>query len=249
MIFNNLKINKIKLKNRIVVSPMCQYSSKNGSPTSWHYHHLSRLASSGAGLVMIESTAISKNGKISSKDLCLSNKTQEKNLKKLKIFLNEISDTPIGIQLSHAGRKGSSNLPWIKSNSPLKKNFWQTYAPSSIKRDKNWPTPKKLTLSQIKKIINDFKNSAQRAKRIGFECLEIHMAHGYLLHQFLSPISNKRTDKYGGNFSNRAKFLLQIAEEIRKIWPKNKILGARITATDHLKDGLKIEDSIKFVKL
>ena len=175
MIFNNLKINKINLKNRIVVSPMCQYSSKNGSPTSWHYHHLSKLVLSGAGLVMLESTAISKNGKISLNDLCLSNKTQEKNLNKLKIFLNEISDSPIGVQLSHAGRKGSSNLPWIKSNSPLKKNFWQTYAPSSIKRDKNWPTPKKLNLSQIKKIIKDFKNSARRAKRIGFECLEIQL--------------------------------------------------------------------------
>lgn len=249
MLFNKLKINKVFLKNRIVISPMCQYSAINGSPTLWHYNHLSKLACTGAAMLMIESTAVNKNGKISHKDLCLSNKKQEYNLKKLKNHLQKISDISLGIQISHAGRKGSSMVPWVKSNSPIKKkNSWQTYAPSSIKRSKNWPIPKSLTSKQIRKIIVDFKKTAIRAKRIGFDCLEIHMAHGYLLHQFLSPISNKRLDEYGSNRKNRTKLPLEIASEIRKIWPKNKILGARITATDHLDDGINLKDSIEFVK-
>ena len=249
MIFNKLRINKILMKNRIVVSPMCQYSAKDGSPTIWHHNHLAKLASSGAGMLMIESTAIKKNGKISHADLCLSNNTQERNFKKLKNYIKKISDIPIGVQISHAGRKGSSFIPWIKSNTSLKKKAsWQTYAPSSIKRDKNWPIPKSLNLKQINKIIISFKNTAKRIKRIGFECLEIHMAHGYLLHQFLSPVSNKRVDQYGNSKKNRANLALKIAKEIRRIWPKDKILGARITATDHLDNGITINESIDFIK-
>lgn len=247
MIFKKLKINNTTLKNRIVVSPMCQYSGINGKPTLWHYHHLSNLAKSGAGLLMLESTAVNKNGKISINDLCLSNKIQEKSLKKLIEHLSKVSDISLGIQISHSGRKGSSFVPWIKSNTPLKKHKWQTFAPSAIRRDINWPEPKTLLVKQINQIINDFRKTAIRAKRIGFDCLEIHMAHGYLLHQFLSPISNKRQDDYGGSFTNRSKLLLQIAKEVRKVWPKDKILGARITATDHLKNGIKINDAINFV--
>ena len=248
MPFNNLRIKNINLKNRMVISPMCQYSAINGSPSIWHYNHLSKLATSGAALLILESTAVSKNGKISHMDLCLSNKTQEKNFKSLLNYLRKISDIKLGVQISHSGRKGSSEIPWLKPNSPLKKKSWQTYAPSSIKRSNGWPTPKSLSKKQIDKIILDFKNTALRVKRIGFDCLELHMAHGYLLHQFLSPISNKRSDKYGGNDTNRQKIPLKIASEIRKIWPRNKILGARITATDHLKKGINITESIKFVK-
>lgn len=246
MIFNKFKIKGVTLKNRIVVSPMCQYSGKNGCPTPWHYNHLSNLVKSGAGMVMIESTAVSKNGKITHKDLCLSNSIQENKFKKLKKFLSKINDTPIGIQISHAGRKGSSFVPWIKGNTPLgKKNKrWKTFSASAIKRDKNWPTPKELNTKEIIKIINQFKNTALRAKRIGFDCLEIHMAHGYLLHQFLSPFSNKRSDDYGLEKNKLSNFPLKIAKVVRKIWPKNKILGARITATDHLSGGITIKDSI-----
>lgn len=250
MIFNKLRINGVTLRNKIVVSPMCQYSGNKGSPTSWHYSHLSNLMRSGAGMIMIESTAVSENGKITHNDLCLSNSIQEKNFKKLKKFLSEISETPIGIQISHSGRKGSSFVPWIKKNTPLdKKNkCWQTFSASPIKRDKNWPAPKELTKKKIREIISQFKNTALRAKRIGFDCLELHMAHGYLLHQFLSPISNKRKDEYGLNNKNLSNFPLKIAKEIKKIWPKNKILGARITATDHLSKGISINDSILLSK-
>lgn len=250
MIFNKFKIKGVTLKNKIVVSPMCQYSANNGSPTSWHYNHLSNLIRSGAGMVMIESTAVSNNGKITHKDLCLSNSIQEKNFKKLKNFLSGVDNIPIGIQISHAGRKGSSFVPWIKKNTPLdKKNkCWQTFSSSPIKRDKHWPVPKELTKKKIREIIFQFKDTAQRAKRIGFDCLEVHMAHGYLLHQFLSPISNKRKDEYGLNKKNLSDFPIEVAKEIKKIWPKNKILGARITATDHLSKGISIKDSILLSK-
>lgn len=250
MILNKITINKIKLKNRIVVSPMCQYSGKNGEPTAWHFKHLSKLANSGAGLLMIESTSVNKNGKITHADLCLSNNKQQQKFLNLKKKLNNISNIPIGIQISHSGRKGSSFVPWIKSNKPLddKNKSWQTYAPSSLKRDKNWPVPKSLKKKQILNLINDFKNTTKRAKEIGFECLEIHMAHGYLLHQFISPISNLRKDEFGGSAANRATVPLTIAKEIRKIWPKNKILGARITATDHLSNGIKLKDSTYLIK-
>jgi len=250
MIFKKIKINSIKLNNRIVISPMCQYSANNGCPSIWHYNHLSKLVSTGAGLLIIESTAVNKSGKITHSDLCLSNSFQEKKFKELKKYLNKISKTPIGIQISHAGRKGSSFIPSIKFNTSLEKKdkSWQTFGPSSIKRDKGWPEPKSLKKNKILNLIKDFRNTANRAKRVGFECLEVHMAHGYLLHQFLSPISNLRNDEFGKNLINRSSVPLKIAIEIRKVWPKNRILGARITATDHLPGGISIKDSIYLIK-
>ena len=245
MILNKFKIKKTLLKNRVFISPMCQYSSKNGNPSSWHYKHLQNLCSSGASMIIMESTAIDRNGRISPADLCLYTNNHQKNLKRLFSFLKSKNDTKIGIQISHSGRKGSSNIPWIKPNTPLKKKkSWQTYAPSPIARDKHWPIPKMLSIQDIKKLISKFENCAIRAKKIGFDLLEIHMAHGYLLHQFFSPVSNKREDIYGGNLKNRSRVLLEVSKAVRKIWPSNKILGARITGTDHLKDGLNIKDAI-----
>jgi 2,4-dienoyl-CoA reductase-like NADH-dependent reductase (Old Yellow Enzyme family) len=250
MIFKELKIKSIKLKNRIVVSPMCQYSARNGCPSDWHFTHLGKLIETGAGMVMIESTAVNNVGKITHSDLCLKNKIQEKKFKELKNYLNKINKTPIGIQISHSGRKGSSYVPWVKSNASLKNQdkSWQTVAPSSIKRTKGWQKPKSLSKKEIYNLIKDFKNTTIRAKRVGFECLELHMAHGYLLHQFLSPISNLRRDEVGNSLANRLSFPLNLAKEIRKIWPKNKILGARITATDHLSGGITLKDSITLIK-
>jgi len=243
MLFKKLKINGVTLKNRIVVSPMCQYSAKKGCPTDWHFTHLSKLVNSGASMLMIESTAVENNGKISHNDLCLNNDKQEKKFKELKDFLKNINQIPIGLQISHSGRKGSSFIPWDKSNTPLnKKNkAWQTYSASPIKRDKYWPIPKQLNKKKLNDILKKFRNTAIRARRVGFECLEVHMAHGYLLHQFLSPISNKRTDRFGMLMHS---FPLSVAKEVRKVWPKNKILGARITATDHLDNGIGLKESI-----
>ena len=249
-ILSPLKINNIILPNRITAASMCQYSAKNGNPSTWHYGHLQQLANSGAGMLMLESTAVSMKGRITLKDLALTNKENENSLKKLIKYIRTISKIPLGLQISHAGRKGSAESPWIKSNQPLNgnKKKWKTCAPSAIKRDSNWPIPATLTISQIKKIVNEFKNSAKRAKRIGFDCLEIHMAHGYLLHEFFSPISNKRKDIYGETLENRCKLLIKITQEIRKIWPKNKILGARVTGQDWLKNGSTINDCVYLVK-
>lgn len=249
MILNKFKIKEKVLKNRIFISPMCQYSSENGNPSKWHYKHLLNLSSSGAAMIILESTAVDKNGRITPADLCLYNYHHQKNLKKLYSFLKSNNDTKIGIQISHSGRKGSSNIPWVKPNTPLpNQKSWQTYAPSPIPRDKHWPIPKMLSISEIKKLIDRFKQSAIRAKRVGFDLLEVHMAHGYLLHQFFSPISNKRDDIYGGNLENRSRVLLEVSMAIRKIWPSDKILGARITGTDHLKGGLNTQDAIFLAK-
>jgi len=249
MIFKKLKINSIILKNRIVVSPMCQYSAKDGSPTKWHYKHLESLSETGASMVLLESTAVEKQGKISLSDICLYNSAHEKKLIKLIKFLKSKNDIKYGIQISHSGRKGSSHEPWIKHNHPLsKKKSWKTLSASPIPRDKGWPKPAEMTKPQIKNLIQKFKSTAVRANRINFDCLEIHMAHGYLLHQFFSPISNKRKDEYGGNLVNRMRLLKEIAKEVRKVWPQKKILGARITGTDHVKNGLSIKDAILLAK-
>ena len=250
MIFDKIKIGGITLKNKIVVSAMCQYSAKNGCPTEWHYSHLGSLAASGAGMLTIESTAVNMSGRITHADLCLKTKKQFKEMKKLFLFLKKISNIPICLQIAHAGRKGSSYIPWVKKNTPLKKSSssWKTFSASKIKKDRGWPFPEALSQTQIRNILSDYCHTIRLAKKIGFECIEIHMAHGYLLHQFLSPISNKRKDVFGGNFENRIRFPRLILEKAKKIWPKNRIIGARITASDHLPGGINIKEAIKFVK-
>ena len=250
MIFDKIKVGGISLNNRIVVSAMCQYSAKNGCPTEWHYSHLGNLATSGAGMLTIESTAVNASGRITHADLCLKTKKQFTEMKKLFLFLKKISNIPICLQIAHAGRKGSSQIPWVKTNTALKKSqlSWKTFSASKIRKDKDWPIPEELSQKQIKNIIKDYSHTIRLAKQIGFEAIEIHMAHGYLLHQFLSPISNKRNDIFGGNFENRIRFPKLILKKARKIWPKNKILGARITASDHLKGGIDIKEAVLFTK-
>lgn len=248
MIFEKFKIKNLKFRNKIFISPMCQYSSKDGCPSDWHYRHLGNLMLSGAGGLVVESTAVNMNGRISPADLCIEKKFQKDSFHKLIKYLKKINDMPILLQISHSGRKGSSQVPWIKSNTPLKRNSWTTFSSSNLRKDINWPKPKSLSNLQIKKLIKDFKKATINSLQSGFDGIEIHMAHGYLLHQFLSPISNIRKDEYGGNQNNRMRFPLEIIKEIKKIVPKNFILGARITATDHLKNGLKINDSIILAK-
>jgi 2,4-dienoyl-CoA reductase-like NADH-dependent reductase (Old Yellow Enzyme family) len=248
MIFKKFLLKKNKMQNRIVVSPMCQYSANNGAPSNWHYKHLGSLICSGASMLVIESTAVNKIGRITDKDLCLYNSHHFKKLKKLIKYLKSLNNIPIIIQLSHAGKKGSSYVPWIKSNTALKKRGWKTISASKIKKDKFWPYPREASEVDINKIIDDFKKSATLAKKAGVDGIEIHMAHGYLIHQFLSPISNIRKDNYGGNFKKRNSLALKIVEKIKKITKKDLILGARVTATDHLKNGINLDQSIKFIK-
>jgi len=250
MIFEGLKINDVVLPNRVTVAPMCQYSAVNGCPTDWHYGHLSQLLTSGAGMVMLESSSVSLDGRITNGDLSLSSDNNFKSFQKLFGFLRNINDTPIGIQISHAGRKGSSHVPWVKPNAALTKadGAWPTVSASNIARGPGWPEPKKLSLAEIQQIIHDFENSAKASKDIGFDALEVHMAHGYLLHQFFSPISNKRRDEYGGSLENRCKLLLEISKKVRKAWPSNRILGARVTGCDWLEGGSTIDDCIFLTK-
>ena len=238
--------NKI-LKNRIVASPMCQYSAINGIPNEWHYMHYAKLLSTGIGMLILESTAVNNEGRITHKDLVLSNNKQLKSFKRILHHLKSLNNIPIGIQLSHSGRKGSAEIPWVKHNAALRKKKWITYAPSSIKRDKKWPLPKKLSLKGIKNIKKDFINSAILSKKAGFDCVEVHMAHGYLLHQFLSPVANKRNDSYGGNLKNRMNLPLQIIKGIKSRC-KGMIIGARITGSDRVKGGIEIDESIKLIK-
>ena len=250
-ILKRIKINNIELNNRICVSPMCQYSAINGNPSLWHYDHLSKLMHSGAGLVMIESTAVSKSGMISKNDLTLRNQNNFNKFQNLLKFLKKKSIAKIGLQISHAGRKGSSEIPWVKSNCPLKKKegSWKTFSASSIKRDFHWPTPKELSLKEIEKIKKNFIDCSVRASRLKLlDCLEIHMSHGYLLHQFFSPISNKRNDVYGGSLKNRCRLLIEIASSVRRIWSKEKILGARVNGYDWLRKGSTISDCVYLVK-
>ena len=247
MIFKSLKINNKKLKNRIAISPMCQYSATKGSPSNWHYKHLSSLVCSGAAMLIIESTAVSKGGRITEKDLCLYNYKHYKDLKKLIKFLKSLNNIPILIQLSHSGKKGSSYVPWIKSNTPLKYNSWKTLSSSKIKKDKNWPTPKEASKKEINQLIKDFYKSAKYAKKAGLDGIEIHMAHGYLLHQFLSPISNHRRDEYGGSNDKRNILPLEIIKRLKKITKNDLILGARVTGLDHIKKGINLKQSISFI--
>ena len=243
-----LKLNRnTYLTNRVIVSPMCQYSAIKGSPTEWHYKHLSNLISSGASMLIIESTAVSKIGRITSNDLGLYNNKQLKEFIKLIKFLKKIKNIPICLQISHSGRKGSCNVPWFKSGKPLKNNNWKTISSSNKNKDFGWPKPKMASLSETKKIIAEFVNCAKKAFRAGFDGVEIHMAHGYLIHQFLSPICNNRQDKYGGSLKKRCNFALEIAKKIKSITPNNKFIGARVTGSDHLKGGINIKDSIYLI--
>jgi len=242
MIFKPLQINDVILSNRITVAPMCQYSASMGNSTTWHYGHLFNLIKSGAGMVMTESIAVTLDGRITHNCLALETDENVTSLNSLFQFLK--SEIPLGAQLSHSGRKGSSYVPWDRYNSPLEGNNWDTVSASAISRDDDWPLPTELSSSDMGEIVNRFSSSAEILDSIGFEILEIHMAHGYLLHQFFSPISNKRIDSYGGSLENRCKFLLSVSEMVRSVWPKEKVLGARVTGTDWLEGGSTIEDCV-----
>ena len=249
MIEKKIKIREKILKNRIVISPMCQYSSKDGAPNDWHYKHYSALASSNAAMLILESTAVNKRGKITHNDLCLSNRSQFSKFKKFVEHLKKINKTIIiGLQISHSGRKGSCQTPWEGSKALRGKSSWKTIAPSLIKRSKHHPMPQQAKITDIKNLINDYKFCAKLADKAGFDAIELHMAHGYLLHQFFSPISNTRKDVYGLKLKGRTKLILEISRQIRNLWPKNKILGARITASDHLNAGIELNDSIYLAK-
>lgn len=238
-------IKNIKLKNRIVISPMCQYSSQDGFANDWHLVHLGSRAVGGAALIIQEATAVSPEGRISPEDMGLWKDEHIEKLKQINQFIEQHDAVP-GIQLAHAGRKGSTSAPW-KGGRQIKQEDggWQTLAPSAIPFHHSENAPLALSAEGIQKLIADFKSAAKRSVEAGFKVVEIHAAHGYLIHQFLSPLSNQRTDDYGGSFENRIRFLVQIIEAVQEVWPKDLPLFVRISATDWAEGGWDIDQSIQ----
>ncbi|MDM1247648.1 NADH:flavin oxidoreductase/NADH oxidase [Acinetobacter sp. R933-2] len=252
ILFKSIKFKNLILENRVIIAPMCQYSSENGELSYWHEQQWASYALSGAGLCIIEATAIQPEGRISYADLGIWNDTQCKMMQTLLSKIKKISPTPFAIQLAHAGRKASCDTPWGERNgqfTPDEKNGWQTIAPSAISFQPNGHPPISLSTIGIKKVISDFVAAAQRSVLAGFDLIELHAAHGYLLHQFLSPLSNQRTDEYGGSFENRIRLTLEIFKEIKKVVPKNYPIGVRISATDWVNGGWDLRSSIELSKI
>ncbi|WP_461071771.1 NADPH dehydrogenase NamA [Spirosoma horti] len=245
-LFSPLSIRSIQLKNRLVVSPMCQYSSEDGFSTDWHLVHLGSRAVGGAGLIITEAAAISPEGRISPNDLGIWKDEHIAGLKRITQFIQQ-NGSVAGIQLAHAGRKASTQRPWEggKAIFPNEGNGWQTVAPSAIPFVADAPEPLALTEEGLEKVRADFAAAAKRSIDAGFQVIELHAAHGYLLHQFLSPLSNQRTDAYGGPFENRIRLLLEVIERVQSVWPSTLPLFVRLSATDWTEGGWTIDDSVK----
>jgi NADPH2 dehydrogenase len=246
-LFSSIKVGPIELSNRIVVAPMCQYSADDGSATDWQLGHLGMLANSGAALVIVEATHVERLGRITHGCLGLYSDHNEAALARVIGHCRRTGTAKLGIQIAHAGRKASSQRPWEGGGAlPHGADPWQTIAPSPIPFGPNWHVPRVATLEDIARVRDAFVNSAKRAVRIGFDAIELHYAHGYLAHSFLSPVSNHRTDQYGGSLENRMRFGLEIAKAVRAAVPKSIALGARITGSDWRDDGLSAGDAVTY---
>ena len=248
-LFSPFKIKSIELKNRLVMSPMCMYSSEDGFANNWHLVHLGSRAVGGTGLIFTEATAVSPEGRITPDDLGIWKDEHIEKLKEITSFIKEHDSVP-GIQLAHAGRKASTSSPW-KGGKFLseEEEGWQTVAPSAMPFFEENPAPSELDEAGLEKVISDFKAAAKRALEAGFEVAEIHAAHGYLLHQFLSPLSNKRSDSYGGSFENRSRLVLEVVRAVNEVWPENSPLFVRISATDWAEGGWNEEESVELARL
>ena len=249
-LFSPIKIKNLELKNRIAVSPMCEYSSEDGFANDWHLVHLGSRAIGGAALIIAEASAVSPEGRITYGDLGIYKDEHIDRLKHITDFIHQ-HDAKAGIQLAHAGRKASHDLPWLggakfPSDQP---NGWKAVAPSAIPFTPDEEDPEALDRAGIEKVKTDFKAAAGRALKAGFDVIEIHGAHGYLIHEFLSPLSNHRTDEYGGSFENRIRLLLEIIESIHEAWPKENALFLRISSTDWAEGGWTADDSAALAKV
>lgn len=248
-LFSSLKIQKIEFKNRIGVSPMCQYSSIDGFSNDWHLVHLGSRAVGGAALVMVEATAVSPEGRITHADMGLWNDEHIGGLNRIVNFIHA-QGSIAGIQLAHAGRKASAIEPWKGGTGlSIEDGGWHSLAPSAVTYSDKYSVPSEMSPEDIQKVITDFRAAAFRANAAGFKVLEIHAAHGYLIHEFLSPLSNLRTDEYGGSFDNRINFLRGIVTAIREVWPSDYPLFVRISATDWTQGGWNIHDSIRLASI
>jgi 2,4-dienoyl-CoA reductase-like NADH-dependent reductase (Old Yellow Enzyme family) len=244
-LFSPIKLAGVEVANRIVVSPMCQYSAIDGCATDWHIAHLGMLANSGAGLLVVEATHVERRGRITHGCMGLYSDECEAALKRVVDFCRRAGTAKLGIQLAHAGRKASSQRPW-EGGGPLKphEDPWETIAPSPLPFGPGWHTPREMTADDIARAREDFAAAARRAVRIGFDAIELHYAHGYLAHSFMSPISNRRSDHYGGTAENRMRFPREVAAAVREAVPRTIALGARITGADWLDGGLTPADAV-----
>jgi 2,4-dienoyl-CoA reductase-like NADH-dependent reductase (Old Yellow Enzyme family) len=249
-LFAPLGIGSLTLTNRIAVSPMCEYSSEDGFAGDWHLVHLGSRAVGGAGLVFTEASAVAAEGRISPQDLGIWKDEHIAPLSRITGFLHA-QGAHAGIQLAHAGRKASTQVPWLGEGvvSPEAGGWPLVVAPSAIPFSPNYPQPLELDRAGIVRVRAQFREAAVRANRAGFDVIEIHSAHGYLLHEFLSPLSNRRLDEYGGSFENRARLLLEIVGEIRQVWPRERPLFVRISATDWTENGWDLQQSIRLAAL
>jgi 2,4-dienoyl-CoA reductase-like NADH-dependent reductase (Old Yellow Enzyme family) len=248
-LFSPIRLAALELVNRIVVSPMCQYSADDGAATDWHLAHLGTLANSGAALVVVEATGIERRGRITHGCFGLYSDDCEAALARLVSHCRRYGNAKIGIQLAHAGRKASARRPW-EGGQPLEpgEDAWETIAPSAIPFGPDWPVPRAMSAADLDRVRDGFVTAAIRAVRAGVDAVELHCAHGYLLHTFVSPISNKRTDEYGGSIAARMRYPLEIATAVRAALPKGMPLGARITGSDWLEGGLTAADAVTFAQ-
>lgn len=244
VLFSPLHLREVEFKNRIFVSPMCQYSSQDGAPTEWHHVHLGSRAVGGAACVIQEATGVTAEGRISPGDAGLWNDAQMEAYKPIVKFIKENGSVP-GIQLAHAGRKASTCVPWDKGTAlSEKQGGWIPVAPSALAFDTDYIKPHAMSVADIRGVVDAFVASAKLALAAGYEVAEVHSAHGYLLHEFLSPLSNQRTDNYGGSLENRMRFTMEVASAVRETWPDHLPVFVRISATDWAEGGWDLEQSI-----
>lgn len=247
-LFTPLKIRDLTLKNRIAVSPMCQYSAEDGFANDWHFVHLGSRAVGGAGLIIVEATGVSPEARISPQDLGIWKDEHIEKLSDITSFM-KANGAIAGIQLAHAGRKASTYAPGDGHGAvAVADGGWETVAPSAVSYSENYPTPTELDEDGIRKVIDDFRSAAERALRAGFDVIEIHASHGYLLHQFLSPLSNQRTDEYGGTLQNRMRFLLEVVESVKSVLPDSAPVFVRIPGTDWADGGWTPEDAVELAR-
>ncbi|MFJ6725510.1 NADH:flavin oxidoreductase/NADH oxidase [Streptomyces sp. NPDC091281] len=253
-LFQPITLRDVTIPNRVWMPPMCQYSAApegplTGAPTDWHLAHYGARATGGTGLIVVEATAVSPEGRISPYDLGIWNDAQVEAFRRITRFLTAQGTVP-AIQLAHAGRKASTERPW-KGGAPVGPDAhgWQPLAPSAVPFDDGHPVPDELTVDQIRALVGQFADAARRALAAGFEIAELHGAHGYLINEFLSPHSNHRTDAYGGSYENRTRFALEVVDAVRAVWPEDKPLFFRISATDWLaEDGWTPDDTVRFAR-
>ena len=248
-LFSPFTLRGVTLSNRIVVSPMCQYSAERGEATAWHMIHLGNLALSGAGMLCLEATSVEPDGRITPGDLGLWDDVTEAALKPVIAAIRKHSHIAITMQISHAGRKASSAVPWEGGQLiPVSEGGWLPSAPSAIPHKEGEAPPLALDAAGLIRIREAFVATAKRAARLGLDALEVHAAHGYLLHQFLSPLANQRTDEYGGSLENRMRFPLEVFDAVRAAFPADKPVGLRVSASDWVEGGWDLEQTIVFVK-